>query len=285
MPSRLVEDVLEAFRTQGARQARDALGQVVNRAARVIAEGNRRRLTELWKELARAHYEVQALDLNPELREKRGYLEAIVHLTRAVRDLSNDVEATEKVKSCAHGPRILNILRQEGTLRHGDLAQRLRISPSTLTQTMRRLLDSGTVTSTVHGKFKYYSLTPLGRSVTASLARARSLEDVLGDFFTKYVRALKKAGASLHPPRKQEQRRGWEEGESKRIIVVRMRDYWREALRAAVTMPQTEFPMSPVSSGARGMSTELRWPKGASERLTRWENPENELTWTLSKRT
>jgi len=174
MATTLSDDALQAFRSGDRNLAQDALGHVVNRAARLMAEANRQRLTEFWKDLAAAHYEAEGMELAPELREERGYLEAVVHLTKAVRDLSDDLEAIEKVKKCVHGPAILAALKDEGTVRHGELADRLGISAPSLTQAMRALADSRTVTSTVHGKFKYFSLTSLGSVVAERLKNGPS---------------------------------------------------------------------------------------------------------------
>ena len=177
MPSTLSRDVLGAFRSGDREAVRDALAPVVNRAARLIAEANRQRLTEFWRTLSALHYEAQPLDLAPDLREQRGYLEAIVQLAKAVRDQADDLEAIQRVKKCVHGPSIIAALKEEGTIRHGKLAERLGISPPSLTQAIKALADSKTITSTVHGKFKYYSLTPLGRVVAAKLEKSVPLEE------------------------------------------------------------------------------------------------------------
>ena len=83
------------------------------------------------------------------------------------------------VKSCTHGPRILAELGRDGTIRHGDLADRLGISAPSLTQAIRALAGSGTLTSTVHGKFKYYSLTPLGRVVAGKSRQGGELSSAV----------------------------------------------------------------------------------------------------------
>ena len=79
----LMENITKAFFTQDEKQARDELGRAINRIVRMISEGQD--LTELWKNLARVLYQVQEMDLSPEMCEKRGYLEAIVHFLRALR--------------------------------------------------------------------------------------------------------------------------------------------------------------------------------------------------------
>ena len=166
----LMENITKAFLVQDEKQARDEVCRALNRAVRMISEG--RNLTELWKNLARVLYQVQEMDLSPEMCEMRGYLEAIVHLARAVRERTGGAKAAKvagEVKSCERKLEILNILKQEGTVSHCDLANRLNISPDTLTQTVRQLLGGGVVTSTVHGKSKYYSLTLFGRIVAGNL--------------------------------------------------------------------------------------------------------------------
>jgi DNA-binding HxlR family transcriptional regulator len=175
MANTLTHDLLSAFRSADPEAVRDELAHVVNRAARLIARANRQELAEFWKTLSAVHYEAESLELPPELREQRGYLEAIVHLAKAVRDQSDDVEAIQKVKKCVHGPSIVAALRKEGTIRHGELAKRLGISASSLTQAMQTLADSQAITSTVHGKFKYYSLTPMGRLVAGKLEEGVSV--------------------------------------------------------------------------------------------------------------
>ena len=177
MAPTLSQAVLDAFRSGDRGAVREALGRVVNRAARLMTEAHRQRLTEFWKTLSAAHYDAEGLDLAPDLREQRGYLEAVVHLAKAVRDQSDDVEAIQQVKKCVHGPPILAALKLEGTIRHGELAERLGISAPSLTQAIRGLADSRAITSTVHGKFKYYSLTPLGRLVATKLEKSVSLEE------------------------------------------------------------------------------------------------------------
>ena len=82
----LMESILEAFLTRDAKRVRDELGKAINRMTRMVAEGQD--LTELWKDLARVYYEVWETDLGPELRERRGYLEAVVHFVRAMCQVS-----------------------------------------------------------------------------------------------------------------------------------------------------------------------------------------------------
>jgi hypothetical protein len=177
----LCEDISEAFRAGNAKALSDLLVFAVNRAADRMAEANRQRLTELWRDFAAVHYATERLELTPELREHRGYLAALVDVTKAVRDLSDDLEAIEKVKKCVHGPGILAIIAREGTIQHGELAERLGISAPSLTQAIRAIAESRTITATVHGKFKYYSLTPLGGLVAKRLEPVSRLPEALAN--------------------------------------------------------------------------------------------------------
>ena len=186
METSLFEEITRAFRRGDARAADTALVWTLNRVSGLLAEGNRQRLTQLWKDLAGVHYDSERLDLTPELREHRGYLAALVDVTKAVRDLSDDLEAIEKVKKCIHGAKILAIIAKEGTIQHGELAERLNISAPSLTQAMRAIAESKTITATVHGKFKYYSLTPLG----ALVARKLGGEGTLAESIARMNRAV-----------------------------------------------------------------------------------------------
>lgn len=177
MATTLFEDISQAFRSADPEAESDALAWAANRAADLMAEANRQKLTELWKGLAAVHHEAQRADLTPELREQRGYLAAIVHLSRAVRDQCDDLLAIQGVKSHARGPAIVSLIKKEGTIRHGELAKRLGIKPPSLTQAMHALADSRTITATMHGKFKYYSLTPIGMIVAKTLDERRSLRE------------------------------------------------------------------------------------------------------------
>jgi hypothetical protein len=205
MAQTLAGKILDAFRAGDLDATKDALAWAIDRAADRMAEGNRGRLSDFWDSLAAVHYKVEALPLSEELREQRGYLEAIVHLTHAVRDRSDDLEAIQKVRSCAQGPAILGRIREEGTIRHGALAQGLGISAPSLTQAIGALAESRTVTATVHGKFKYYSLTPVGRLVAARLHESPQVllqngqplaEDVLENAVGEETSQLARAGGT-----------------------------------------------------------------------------------------
>jgi len=187
MAKALHEDIEQAFRSADPHAARDALAWAANRAAELMAEANRQKLTDFWKKLAAVHHQTERLDLTPELREQRGYLYALVQLSRAVRDQSDDLEAIRQVKSHVRGPAILRLLRKAGTMSHGELADALNIKPPTLTQAIRALAESRTITATVHGKFKYYSLTPLGHLVARKTGEAGALADVQAQITTALV--------------------------------------------------------------------------------------------------
>ncbi|MBM4031199.1 MAG: helix-turn-helix transcriptional regulator [Planctomycetes bacterium] len=177
MKSTLFADIADAFRKRDEPAVSDLLATAVNRAARLIGEGNRESLTGFWRDVARLHYAIDAEELPAGLRERRGYLEAIVHLAKAVRDESDDPEAIQGVKKSIHGPAILDNLRRDGPLGHGELAQRLGISPPRLTAVIRSLDKSRTIAGTVHGKFKYYSLTPTGHVVARRLGQPGPLRE------------------------------------------------------------------------------------------------------------
>lgn len=198
MAKALHEEIAQAFRSADAEAVRDALASAANRAATLMAEANRHKLTEFWKQLAAVHHRMERLDLSPQLREKRGYLHALVQLARAVRDESDDLAALLEVRSCTHGPRILSELKKQGTIRHGELADTLGISAPSLTQAMKALEGSGTITATVHGKFKYYSLTPVGHLLARERGPEGSLAKVLGVTSTRVMHLRRSSRRRLH---------------------------------------------------------------------------------------
>lgn len=244
MARALHEDIARAFRSADPDAARDALAWAANRAAELMAEANRQKLTDFWKKLAAVHHQTQRLDLTPELREQRGYLHALVQLCRAVRDQSDDLEAIQQVKSNAHGPKILRLLRKAGTMSHGELADALDIRPPTLTQAIRALADSRTITATVHGKFKYYSLTPLGTLVARRLETDMTLQD-----WVATMASLINAGASP-------------EADEAELL-----EHWRGS---RLRRERTKLTVSPPLRVLSGGEEEALWPAWGRKTVVPW---------------
>ena len=151
----------QAFGQGDIKEIRGALVRTINCFADLAIAGDRERLTALWKDIAQIHYELPE-DLTAEIREQKGYLEALVHSTKAIRDQCENPEVMNKVRVCEYGSRILNIISQEGSVSHEELTKILEINSDLLTEELRMLSNSNTVSGTLHGKVKHYSLTQDG---------------------------------------------------------------------------------------------------------------------------
>lgn len=68
-------------------------------------------------------------------------------------------EQTMRVK---HLPEIVMALETHGSMTHTDLSQYLSINPPTLTEAMKKVLETGAVQATSVGKYKVYTLTDSG---------------------------------------------------------------------------------------------------------------------------
>ena len=58
MARALREDIAHAFRSADPEAARDSLAWAANRAAELMTEANRQKLTQFWKELAERNLQI-----------------------------------------------------------------------------------------------------------------------------------------------------------------------------------------------------------------------------------
>lgn len=91
----------------------------------------------------------------------------------------NEVVATTK-----HLSEVVSALEVHGAMTHTELCTYLNMSnPSTLTEAMKKIIQTGVVQSRIAGKYKVYTLTDkgirYGRSIRKKKKTANQLEDIL----------------------------------------------------------------------------------------------------------
>jgi len=174
MPTTLFDQLTDAFRAKDPQTSRGLLERAAKQSADAMASGDQQRLTEFCGSLALVHLDTDGFELTPELRELRGYLAALVQLTRAALDHDGDPEPARKIEAVDYRPAILSCVKREGAARHDAIAEALGISPRALEQPIRSLLSTRTITATMIEDARCYVLTPLGFVV------ARRLEERAG---------------------------------------------------------------------------------------------------------
>lgn len=82
----LYTDTETAFRDGDGKVIDDCLAALVNRLAQLVVEADRDKLTEFWRALSGVHYRATAGGIRAEQAGNAGYLEALYHVAKAVRD-------------------------------------------------------------------------------------------------------------------------------------------------------------------------------------------------------
>ena len=88
MPKTLFAQLTEAIRAKDPQATRGLLERAAKQSADVLAAGDRQQLSEFCGSLALVALDTEGFALSAELRELRGYLSALVQLTRAALDRS-----------------------------------------------------------------------------------------------------------------------------------------------------------------------------------------------------
>ena len=118
MPATLFDQLTAAFRSQETRTTRGLLERAAKQSADVIASGDHARLTVFCAGLALVHIDTESFELTPELLELRGYLAALVQLTRAALERADDLDVVRQVRPVDYRPALLSAIKKEGAARH-----------------------------------------------------------------------------------------------------------------------------------------------------------------------
>lgn len=80
-----------------------------------------------------------------------------------------------------HLPEVIRALETHGAMFHAELGEYLGLNPPTLTEAMKKVLDTGAVQASHSGKYKIYTLTDAGLRYGRELRRKKRSGDPLGD--------------------------------------------------------------------------------------------------------
>jgi len=133
-----------------------------------IHSKSRQEVSQLFDDLATAQYDLIE-NTPPEQKQNQGYLDALVDSAEGFKSRLEDPEITTKVQVIEYGPQILKIIKDKGTISHGDLSEISEVDSEQITDQLKQLNPLGLITATMHGKFKYYSLTPQGHTAVEYL--------------------------------------------------------------------------------------------------------------------
>ena len=78
-----------------------------------------------------------------------------------------------------HLPEIVRALETHGSMSHAELSKYLSMNPSTLSEAMKKVLNTGAVQSSTIGKYKIYSLSDAGMRYGKELRNAKNLDQSL----------------------------------------------------------------------------------------------------------
>lgn len=80
-----------------------------------------------------------------------------------------------------HFPEVIRALETHGAMFHAELGEYLGLNPSTLTEAMKKVLDTGAVQASTSGKYKIYTLTDAGLRYGRELRRKKRSGDPLDE--------------------------------------------------------------------------------------------------------
>lgn len=112
---------------------------------------------------------------------------ALESFTRVIRDRNREQMAESKMQeyiiSIKHLEKVITVLGMHGIISHRDLSEELGLNPSTLTEAMKKILDTGAVQVGISGKYKMYSLTDFGvqmdKFIRKKIMGRKSTDEVL----------------------------------------------------------------------------------------------------------
>lgn len=82
-----------------------------------------------------------------------------------------------------HLPEVIQALETHGAMFHAELGKYLGMNPSTLTEAMKKILETGAVQAGLSGKYKIYTLTDAGLRYGRELRKKKRGVDSLDDAF------------------------------------------------------------------------------------------------------
>lgn len=80
-----------------------------------------------------------------------------------------------------HLPEVVRALETHGAMFHAELGEHLGLNPSTLTEAMKKVLDTGAVQASSSGKYKIYTLTDAGLRYGRELRKKKRSGDPLDE--------------------------------------------------------------------------------------------------------
>lgn len=94
---------------------------------------------------------------------------------------------------------IFELIREKGYARTGDIARRLGVRPSTVSEALQKLSDEGLI---LYERYSYPALTPEGKGIARkAVERYRVLSDFLRIIGLQEELALRDAGNVMHAVR------------------------------------------------------------------------------------